>query len=195
MKTVFVITHSDVVIDPNVPVPRWPLSKIGRKRIERLLSAAWLLKVTAVYSSNEQKAIDGARMLANYLELEAVEVDGLEEVDRSSTGYLPQEAHDHNAQMLFLHPTKSVDGWERAIDAQKRIVNAVEKLLIEEKTHGDLIIVTHGAVGSFLNSYLKNNAITLADAPDFPGGGGIFAFNAQSKNVLYDWMNIDNVAL
>ena len=195
MKKVYVITHPEVVINPNVPVPRWPLSELGRKRMSRLLDANWLPKITAVYSSDEQKAIDGAKILADHIGLAVIEVDGIEEVDRSSTGYMPQKEHDHNGRMLFLHPEVSIDGWERAVDAQKRMVSAVDKLIAEDQSAGDLVIVTHGAVGSFLNSHLKNNPISLSDTPGIPGGGGIFAFEARSKKLVYDWLNIDDVAL
>ena len=195
MKTVYVITHPEVVIDPNAPVPRWPLSELGRKRMTRLVDASWLQHVTAVYSSDEQKAVDGAKILADHLSLPVIEFDGLEEVDRSSTGYMPEKEHDRNGRMLFLYPEESIDGWERAVDAQKRMVDAVTKLIKGDQTTGDLVIVTHGAVGSFLNSHLKNRPINLDDTPGIPGGGGIFAFDAKSKTILYDWLNIDDVAL
>lgn len=161
----------------------------------RLLKSSWLNQVTAVYSSDEQKAVDGAKILADHLELSVTIVAGLGEVDRSSTGYLPEKEHDQNGRMLFLYPTDSIDGWEKAVDAQKRMVSAVESLIADNQTTGDLVIITHGAVGSFLNSHLKNNPISLNDTPGIPGGGGIFAFEAQSKNILYDWVNIDDVAL
>ena len=61
MKTVYVITHPEVVIDPKVPVPRWPLSEKGIARMRGLLHAPWIKNVTAVYSSEEQKAWEAQR--------------------------------------------------------------------------------------------------------------------------------------
>ena len=191
MKQIFVITHPDVVIDPNVPVPRWPLSEKGRQRMGHVLNAPWLNSVTAVYASDEQKAVDGAKIIADRLRLNVIEIADLGEVDRSSTGYMPQKEHDHNGRMLFLHPEKSVDGWETAIDAQARMVNGVEKLVAEDQTSGALVIVTHGAVGSFLMSHLKKRPITLDDSPEIEGGGGIFSYDAQSGEILSGWADID----
>ena len=57
MPRLFFLTHPEVVIDPAVPVPRWPLSQTGRRR------AAWVAEhvagegVTAVWSSDEAKAL------------------------------------------------------------------------------------------------------------------------------------------
>ncbi|MFK7801077.1 MAG: histidine phosphatase family protein [Anaerolineae bacterium] len=192
MKTVYVITHPDVVIDPNVPVPNWPLSVKGRQRMENLLDEPWLKTITAVYSSDERKALDGAMILADQLGLTVIQQAGLEEVDRSSTGYLPVEQHDFNAELLFKHPADSVDGWETAEHAQKRMVAAVDQLIQADQTAGSLVIVTHGAVGSFLMSHLRKASITIADSPNVSGGGGIFSFDSETKTVLSDWQNIDN---
>lgn len=192
MKTVYVITHPEVVIDPDVPVPNWPLSAKGRQRMEHLLEVPWLKSVTAVYSSDEQKAIDGAKILADKLGLTVTQQAGLEEIDRSSTGYLPREQHDFNAELLFKHPTESVDGWETAESGQKRMVAAVDRLIQADQTIGSLVIVTHGAVGSFLMSHLRNSAISTADSPNVPGGGGIFSFDSETKTILSDWQNIDD---
>ena len=195
MKPVYVITHPDVVIDPNVPVPQWPLSPVGRKRMSYVLNAPWLSSVTAVYTSDEQKAVDGGQIVAEHLGLTVVEIPGLGEVDRSSTGYMPQKEHDHNGRMLFLHPTESVDGWETAVAAQDRMVKAVDQLLKDDVTSGSLVIVTHGAVGSFLMSHLKKQPISLEDTPGIEGGGGIFSFDGRSGEILSTWHNIDDLKL
>ena len=64
MKLAYLITHPDVIVDPNVPVPQWPLSARGRERMQQMLYQPWVATITAVYSSAEQKAIDGAHILA-----------------------------------------------------------------------------------------------------------------------------------
>ena len=49
---------------------------------------------------------------------------GIGENDRSATGFLPREEFWATADLFFAHPTESIRGWERAIDAQARIVAA-----------------------------------------------------------------------
>ncbi|MFT5196117.1 MAG: broad specificity phosphatase PhoE [Cellvibrionaceae bacterium] len=191
MKLIYVITHPEVVINPDVPVPNWRLSDLGRERMTHILNAPWLNSVTAVYASDEQKAIDGAQIVADQLGLSVTQMAELGEVDRSSTGYMPQKEHDYNGRMLFLHPAESVDGWETAVAAQERMVIAVNQLIEQDSTTGSLVIVTHGAVGSFLMSHLKNRPITLDDAPEVEGGGGLFSFDGDSLSILSEWQNID----
>ena len=41
MATVYFITHPDVVMDPSVPIQRWPLSERGRARMQRVLELPW----------------------------------------------------------------------------------------------------------------------------------------------------------
>ncbi len=66
-RRAFFIAHPDVVIDPNIPVPHWPLSLRGKERMNKLLAQLWVNHISAVYCSTEQKAIDGAEILAGQL--------------------------------------------------------------------------------------------------------------------------------
>lgn len=93
MRLVYFITHPDVVIDPEVPVPQWSLSEWGKERMKALLAKPWIQTIGSIYSSTEQKAMDGAKILAEYLTLEYEMVKELGEIDRSSTGYLPHDQH------------------------------------------------------------------------------------------------------
>ena len=109
-RSIYFITHPNVVISRNVPVPRWPLSETGLQRMRAALRQPWINDITAVYCSTEQKAIDGARVLADHVSLTPFEVEALGENVRSSTGFLlPDEfevvadelraAHDVGARL------------------------------------------------------------------------------------------------
>src|SRR5262249_6442002 len=90
MTTVFFITHPDVVIDPSVPIPDWPLSERGRARMRALAACPWIRGVEGIFASSERKARDGAQILADGLGIGRYGVvDDLGENDRSATGYLP----------------------------------------------------------------------------------------------------------
>jgi hypothetical protein len=53
------------------------------------------------------------------------------------------------ANQFFAHPMASVRGWERALDAQARIVREVERVLARNRA-GDVLLVGRGAVGNFV---------------------------------------------
>jgi broad specificity phosphatase PhoE len=67
MSTVYFITHPDVVINPAIPVVRWPLSWRGRIRMLKMLEKPWVSGVDAIYCSTEQKAIDGSAIISEAL--------------------------------------------------------------------------------------------------------------------------------
>lgn len=171
MPTLYYIAHPDVVKSPDVPVPRWPLSARGRARMTALLARPWVAGVGAVYCSDEQKALDGAAILAGHLGLAPVVLPELGEVDRSSTGYLPEDEHAAAARSLFERPDESVRGWETARHAQARIVRALGEVIAGHRRPGDIAVVAHGAVGAFLLCHLKGAPISMAEAQPGRDGG------------------------
>src|SRR5262245_16807115 len=60
MTHVIFVTHPDVVVDPEVPVPEWRLSPRGLQRIRTMLAQPWVRSVAAVFASAEHKARDAA---------------------------------------------------------------------------------------------------------------------------------------
>jgi broad specificity phosphatase PhoE len=159
MSTVYFITHPDVVIDPSVPVPGWPLSPRGRMRMSGVLEQQWASGVRVIYCSTEQKAIDGAAIMSDALGIPYTAVPELGENDRSATGYLPGPEFDAVVGEFFRQPQESVRGWERAIDAQSRMVAATMAVLRSSPVEGDMAIVAHGGVGTLLLCHLSGSPI------------------------------------
>ena len=186
MSLVYFITHPDVVIDSEIPVPRWPLSPRGKERMKKLLAQPWINAIGSVYCSTEQKAIDGARILAEHLAIAYEMVEGLGEIDRSSTGYLPHDEHAATAEQFFAHPDKRIRGWETAKLAQQRIVKAVKQVATNDKGSGDIAIVSHGAVATLLLCHLKGCQISLKEGPSGANGGSYYCFDVQSKSLIHD---------
>lgn len=179
------LTHPQVTIDPAVPVPEWTLSEVGRARAEAFAAHPCLRDTARIVASGEVKAAETAEIIARTLGL-AVEVrEAMHENDRSATGFLPADAFEAVADRFFAAPEESVRGWERAIDAQARIVDEVDAVL---KGHGgdDLLFVGHGAVGTLLLCHIAGLAI--AREHDQPAGGGnYFAFAMGDRRLLHGW--------
>jgi broad specificity phosphatase PhoE len=191
MRLVYFITHPDVVIDPKVPVPQWPLSRRGRERMKRLMARPWVKSTSSVYCSTEQKAIDGAAILAGHLSIGYKMVEELGEIDRSATGYLPEEEHAATAEMFFAHPESSIRGWETARDAQRRIVKTVEGIIEGDTGRGNIAIVSHGGVGTLHLCHVKGRPISWRERQPGGSGGNYYCFEAQSKILVHGWKPID----
>ena len=191
MPLIFFITHPEVQIDPKVPVPQWPLSDKGIERMKLLVTKEWVQGIRSIYCSREQKAIDGAQILGDHLNCSYTQKEELGENDRSSTGYLPKEAFEAMATRLFNSPTDSVEGWERAADAQSRIVKAVSKIIEDPSAQSDIAIISHGGVGTLLLCYLTDSPISRS--MDQPGGGGgnVFCFEKETRRLIHGWKSIE----
>lgn len=192
MTTVTFITHPDVVIDPAVPVTQWPLSDHGRTRMQAMLTQPWVADITAVFCSTEQKAIDGAAILAQHLDIDYTQLAALGEIDRSATGYLPRAEHDATAVRCFDHPDDNIRGWESAHHAQARVVTAVDRIIAVHTRPGDIAIVSHGGVGVFLMCHLRGEPISNRVAkPGVANGGACFHFDTATRKIVADWGRID----
>ena len=192
MATAFFITHPDVTMDPAIPVPDWPLSATGRARMRTALARPWVRAIRAIHSSTERKAIDAATILADGLGLPFTTMSALGENDRSATGYLPKAEFESVADAFFAQPEHSIRGWERAIDAQRRITAAVHAILASAPPDGDIAIVAHGAVGALLICALESLPISRTqDQP--PGNGGFyFPIDTRTRLVRHGWVGIDD---
>jgi broad specificity phosphatase PhoE len=199
MPTAYFITHPDVVVDPRVPIPRWPLSETGRARMRRVLDLPWATGLTRVASSSEQKAVDGAEILARELGIPHRIIPELGENDRSATGFLAPQEFWSVVEEFFAHPEVSVRGWETAAHAQQRIVRAVLSVGELLQDPGPVAFVSHGGVGCLLHCHLARVPISRdLEQPSPPagsrsgtGGGYHLAFDLESQSLLSSWQPID----
>lgn len=185
------ITHPEVLIDPAVPVPDWGLAPKGLQRLQAALGQPWLDGITSLHASTERKAVETAEVLARHLSLPVRTWAALGENDRSSTGFLPGASFEVMADAFFASPEASVRGWERAIDAQRRIVEAVHAVAAADRTDGMIAICSHGAVGTLLHCWLTGRAISRRWDQPRPGGGHRFGFTLQPPAVDGPWRPID----
>ncbi|MEM9756464.1 MAG: histidine phosphatase family protein, partial [Pseudomonadota bacterium] len=179
-------THAEVTIDPDVPVPDWGLNPVGQARHAAFAERSEVGGVTSIYCSTERKAVDGAAPVAGRLSLEPRHRKDLGENDRSATGYLPPAIFWPVVDRFFAEPTKSVLGWERAIDAHTRITRAVTRAA-DEAPEGDVLVVSHGGVATLLRCQLKDVPITKKEGAPHPGGGCWFVFARTMDGPPSEW--------
>jgi orotidine-5'-phosphate decarboxylase len=125
------ITHPQVRIDPDIPVPRWGLSDLGAARAREAAKSDWARTLGRIVSSDEVKAIETAEILSLASGISIEIAEDTHENDRSATGFLPPPQFEDAANWFFAHPEESFKGWERAVDAQRRIVSAVARILAD----------------------------------------------------------------
>ncbi len=185
------LTHPQVRIDPEVPVPQWGLSELGRERALRTAQSPWLTKIGRVISSDEVKAVETAYILAEAAGCKVEIAEHMGENDRSATGFLPPLEFENAADWFFAHPHESFKGWEQAIDAQARIVSAVEAVLADHDPRMPTLFVGHGGVGTLLKCHLAGRPIGR-DADQPPGAGGnLYMFDLSTRRLASDWQKME----
>jgi len=192
MTLVRYLTHPQVKIDPVIPVPSWGLSELGRARTEAIAGTGRLSGTTQIISSGERKAIETAEIIAAKLNIDVEVRDAMHENDRSATGFLVPDEFEAVANQFFAQPDVSIRGWERAIDAQSRIVREVEQVLARNRL-GDVLFVGHGGVGTLLYCHYSGFAIDRAHDQPAGGGGYFFAFTGDGRRVQHAWCRLEDL--
>ncbi|MDL2404725.1 histidine phosphatase family protein [Rhizobium calliandrae] len=185
------ITHPQVHIDPSVPVPEWGLSVVGAARAKTAASRPWAGELGLIVSSGERKAIETAEILATASDAKVEIIEAMHENDRSATGFLAPFEFEKAADWFFAHPHESFKGWERAIDAQARIVLHVEAVLSRHNQHTPIAFVGHGGVGTLLKCHVEGKPIARqGDQP--AGGGNLFCFDLAKRAISCDWTPMED---
>ncbi|MEM9475642.1 MAG: histidine phosphatase family protein [Pseudomonadota bacterium] len=194
-RRILFTTHADVVIDPDVPVPDWPLSERGRARHAAQAQALAAGPVpAAIWSSGERKARDAAEILAAATGVAHRIAEGLHENDRSATGFLPPDEFEQTADAFFAHPDQSIRGWETARQAQARIVREVGACVAATTDDGDVWIVAHGGVGALLLAHVTGQPISRALDQPGRGGGNAFAYTDPPPVLDHGWRDISELS-
>ncbi len=190
MPTVYFVTHPEVVVDPQVPVPDWGLSAVGWQRIEAFCQRHELADVTDVFTSDERKAMDCAEAFQHARGLPFTMREDLRENDRSATGYVAPPRFWEIVDQFFGQPDTSILGWETARAAQARIKAGVAACIAARCGTGDLVIFAHGGVGTLLLSDLRREPISRRHGQPIAGGGCYFAFDMESRALRQGWQDI-----
>jgi broad specificity phosphatase PhoE len=187
LSTVYYFTHTQVRIDPAIPVRDWHLSDEGRARLLRVVSTPWASRVTRVVASSEYRAIETAHIFAGRRNL-PVEVNAqLDEGARPLFDFLSVMDLDKTVDAFFQKPQESPrPGWEAAGDLQRRAVAGIDALLEAKSDDGDMLIIGHGRIGTVLLCHLAGLPIARDHFQPTPGGN-LFAFDRSSRKVLFRW--------
>ena len=90
-----------------------------------------------------------------------------------------------------MTPDDSVRGWERARDAQARIIAGVKTVLGREDVPSPLAIVGHGGVGTLLLCHLLGEPISRRYEQPGSEGGNFYRFTRDAWSVAHSWRPID----
>ena len=147
-RRLILVKHALPTVVPGVPPARWTLGAAGRASCALLASRLRAYNPALIAASDEPKAAETARLLADALgQTTPVRHDhDLREHERGPEDFFASNDAFHDAvRRLFDRPDERVFGRESAAVAKSRFAVAVDRLLAATPT-GDLIVVAHGTV-------------------------------------------------
>jgi broad specificity phosphatase PhoE len=151
MTKIFLVRHAETE-QSHDDATLWPLSDHGEKQVQSLAQQPFWSEVKAIIASDEPKAVSTVDRIAFERKIPLFVHPGLRELKRT-----PEWIEDYEARVLEVcqHPALSIGGWERAADAQARILATVDELIAKYDPE-PFAIVSHGMVLSLLLASVNN---------------------------------------
>ncbi len=186
------LTHPQVQIDPDVPVPQWGLSPLGRARIEAIANAAWLSRTTQIVASGERKAIETAEILARPRGI-MIEIRKPMPRERSLRHRLPAAARVRRGR----EPVFRGAACERSrLGARGRCAGPHRS---RGRSRAARAIVRATLSSSAMAPSARCCSATMPACPidrvhdQGPGGGHVFTFVKEGRRVLHAWRRMEEV--
>jgi broad specificity phosphatase PhoE len=149
MVRVVLVKHAMPVIDPTLSANEWVLSAEGKAAALRLGDLLEPYEPIVVVSSEEPKAQETARIVAERRMLPLQVRADLHEHDRQGVPYLDESEFRAAVYDFFCKPSDLVFGRETAEGAYERFRGAVARSIAQWGS-GNIVIVAHGTVISLL---------------------------------------------
>ena len=158
MTRIYLIRHAET--EPTGDdATLWPLSERGEQQAKLLAAQPFWEDVKAIITSDEQKAIATVKDVAFERGIRLRMHNGLREL-RRTPGWL--EEYDARVLEVFQKPALNIGGWERAADAQARMLTTLDEL-IRQFDSAPFAVVSHGMVLALLIASAQNQMGNVFD--------------------------------
>ncbi|MEM7738204.1 MAG: histidine phosphatase family protein [Deinococcota bacterium] len=150
------IRHAETRQDPNVSSHEWQLTASAYDACAQLANELREDELQRIVTSNEFKATETGRVMAEQLGIPVSQADNLHEHAREGFPYVAPDVFFNTLHRFFDNPNVLVFGQETANQAAVRFEKGVQQVL-ETHPHDKLAIVSHGTVMSLFVA--KHNPI------------------------------------
>jgi len=154
MRKLILIKHASPQVQADLPPEKWPLSEEGKAKCALLAEQVAAYSPAVVVSSEEVKAEETARVVAERLGVPHHVAADLHEHDRSNVPQLRTAEFISLMELLFRRPRELVLGKETAVAALSRFESALDEVLMEHPA-GNVAVVSHGTVIALLLEKLE----------------------------------------
>lgn len=145
MRKLILIKHARPTVIENVPAEKWELSDEGRAACKPLAEVVRPHDPAVIVTSEERKAMETGRLVADALGKPTETTSGLHEHDRSNVPMMRSSEFLSALAMFFKESNRLVLGRETADEAAGRFDRAIQAVLARHP-EGNIAVVTHGTV-------------------------------------------------
>ena len=148
------IRHAQTQIDPEVPSKRWRLTEGAYADLKVLAGRLEPHSLHHIVTSEEHKAQETGRVVAEALDIPCTTAPGLHEHERGGVPYMDPERWQRTLSTFFKEPDRLVFGTETATEARERFEGALRRVL---ETHDEApAVVSHATVMSLFVAHHNN---------------------------------------
>jgi broad specificity phosphatase PhoE len=144
-RKLILVKHAPPEVVPEVPSENWTLSEKGRALCAPLADQLAAHAPAVIVSSEEPKAAETARLVAERLGVPWRTAPGLHEHDRSNVPHMRSGEFISAIELFFRRPGELVLGRETANQARDRFESAVQEV-VDVQDDGNIAVVSHGTV-------------------------------------------------
>jgi broad specificity phosphatase PhoE len=144
-RRLILVKHAPPEVVPGTPSEQWVLSAKGRDLCVPLADQLAASKPALIMSSEEPKAAETARLVAERLDVPWHTAPGLHEHDRSNVPHMRSGEFISMMELFFRKPAELVLGRETAQQARDRFEDAVSEA-VDAQAEGNIMVVSHGTV-------------------------------------------------
>mgnify|MGYP000500812927 CR=1 FL=1 len=147
MGKLFLIRHAKTKVDPNVDSKLWKLEPSAQTACHTLAEKLEVEGLNRIVTSEEFKAEETGRLIAEPLSISCQSAPNLHEHERTGVPFLGEEAWLKTVTSFFENQDELVFGTETATQARERFDRAVRSVL-KRYSNETLAICSHGTVMS-----------------------------------------------
>ena len=145
MRKLILVKHARPQVVERIPSDQWTLSEEGRAACRPLAEALRAHDAAVIVTSDEAKAIETGKLVAEALDKPLETAAGLHEHDRSNVPMMQSSEFLSALALFFKQRDRLVLGKETAEQALRRFEQVLHGVL-NEYDRGNIAVVTHGTV-------------------------------------------------
>lgn len=154
-NTLIFLRHAETIQDKNKLISQWVLTEKGKSAAEKLATSGVFYDVEIIISSNENKAYQTAKPIADKLDKKIIKIPELNELHRDKGGLFTQKNYNRMMIRIFEDLDFTAHEWETCRHALNRFKRAVTKI-DNQYNNKRILIVAHGIVMSLYFADMQN---------------------------------------